>query len=82
MRLKSSDNASASVRIISVLANPGTPTSKQWPRAKIEIKSSSMTLLLAHDHFAEFVSDLLKRFVQLLHGLNVVFLKHGGVSNR
>ena len=33
----------ASVRIINVFARPGTPTSRQWPRAKIEISSSSMT---------------------------------------
>ena len=29
--------------IISVLARPGTPTSRQWPRAKIAISSSSST---------------------------------------
>ena len=43
MRLKLRLSASASVRIISVLARPGTPTSRQWPRAKMAMSSSSMT---------------------------------------
>ena len=43
MRLNSSDSASASVRIISVFARPGTPTSRQWPRAKSAMSSCSIT---------------------------------------
>src|SRR5512135_411845 len=43
MRLKSRSNISASVLIKSVLARPGTPTSKQWPLANRAIKTSSMT---------------------------------------
>ena len=33
----------ASVRTIKVLARPGTPTSRQWPRAKMAISSCSST---------------------------------------
>ena len=43
MRLKPKDIVSASELTSSVLAKPGTPTSKQWPRAKIAIISSSIT---------------------------------------
>ena len=43
MRLNFSDSASASVRIISVLARPGTPTSRQWPRANMATSNSSIT---------------------------------------
>ena len=43
MRLNLSDSESASVRIISVFAKPGTPTSKQCPRAKIATSNSSIT---------------------------------------
>ncbi len=43
MRLNSSDSASASVRIISVLARPGTPTSRQCPWANMATSSSSIT---------------------------------------
>ena len=32
-----------SVLIINVLARPGTPSKRQWPRLKSEIKSCSMT---------------------------------------
>ena len=43
MRLKSSFSTLASVEIMSVLASPGTPTSRQWPRANSAASSSSIT---------------------------------------
>ncbi len=43
MRLNERLSARARVLIIKVLASPGTPSSRQWPRLKSEISSSSMT---------------------------------------
>src|SRR6267143_816974 len=43
MRLKVSESASARVEIKSVLARPGTPTNRQWPREKRAIRSCSIT---------------------------------------
>ena len=43
MRLKCSDMASARERTSSVLARPGTPTSRAWPRPKMEMSRRSMT---------------------------------------
>ncbi len=43
MRLNVIDRHWASVLIISVLASPGTPSSRQWPRLKSEISNWSMT---------------------------------------
>src|SRR6267143_1565229 len=42
MRLKVSESASARVEIKSVLARPGTPTNRQWPREKRAIRSCSI----------------------------------------
>jgi hypothetical protein len=44
MRLNDRFSERAKVLIISVLANPGTPSSRQWPRLNSEISNSSMTL--------------------------------------
>ena len=68
MRLNSSDSESASVRIISVLARPGTPTSRQWPRAKMRDQQLLDHLLLADDHFGQARRDAAIGFVQLLDG--------------
>ena len=43
MRLKVRFSARLSVLIISVLASPGTPSSKQCPRLNNEISNSSIT---------------------------------------
>ncbi len=43
MRLKLRFSVRARVLIISVLASPGTPSSRQCPRQKSEINSSSIT---------------------------------------
>ena len=43
MRLNSRSMAWAMVRTISVLARPGTPIIRQWPRANRAISSSSTT---------------------------------------
>ncbi len=42
-RLNDRSSASASVRTISVLARPGTPSSRQWPPANSATSSSSIT---------------------------------------
>ena len=57
MRLNCSDSASASVRISSVLASPGTPTSRQCPRAKMRDQQLLDHLLLADDHPAQLLGD-------------------------
>ena len=59
MRLKDRFSVRLSVLIISVLARPGTPSSKQCPRLKSEISSSSITCVLADDHFGQLLQDLL-----------------------
>ena len=43
MRLNDRFSVRASVLIISVFASPGTPSSRQWPRANRQISSSSIT---------------------------------------
>ncbi len=43
MRLNVRFSERASVLISSVLARPGTPSSRQWPRLNSEISSSSIT---------------------------------------
>ena len=42
-RLKPTSRIRASVDTMSVLASPGTPSRRQWPRVKIAAKSCSMT---------------------------------------
>ena len=43
MRLKDRDRHWARLLTSRVLARPGTPTSRQWPRAKMEISTWSIT---------------------------------------
>ena len=43
MRLKGMSRILARVLTIRVLASPGTPTSRQWPRVKMAAKICSMT---------------------------------------
>ncbi len=43
MRLNDRCSASARLLISRVLAKPGTPSSKAWPRAKIATSTCSMT---------------------------------------
>ena len=43
MRLKLTSRISASVLTINVLARPGTPSSRQWPRVKIAANNCSIT---------------------------------------
>ena len=56
----------------SVLARPGTPISRAWPRAKMAISSCSMTLLLADDHLAEFLAEALVGFAEFVDGGDVI----------
>ena len=55
MRLNDRFSVRASVLIISVLASPGTPSSRQWPRLNSEISSSSITCVLADDHLGQLL---------------------------
>ena len=77
MRLNCNDKASARVRIISVLASPGTPTSRQCPRANMAISSSSMTCCWPTITRPNCSVMRPVGLVQLLDGLDVVFLQHG-----
>ncbi len=76
MRLKSSDSASASVRISSVLARPGTPTSRQWPRANMAIKQLLDHVVLADDHLAKLARESLVGVAQVLNVFEVVIAEH------
>ncbi len=76
MRLNVSASVSASVRISSVLASPGTPTSRQCPRANMRDQQLLDHALLADDHLAQLAGDLLIGLVQPPNGLHVVFVKH------
>ena len=53
-------SARLSVLIISVLARPGTPSSRQCPRLKSEISSSSITSLWPTMTWRQLVDDLLR----------------------
>ena len=57
MRLNDRFSVRASVLIISVLASPGTPSSRQWPRLNSAISSSSMTCVLADDHLGKLLAN-------------------------
>ena len=57
MRLNDRSMASASVRIMSVLASPGTPTSRQWPWANRAMSSCSRTSFWPTMTLAAFVED-------------------------
>ena len=52
MRLNFSDIVSATLLTNSVLANPGTPISKAWPRANRQIESSFDDAVLSDDDAA------------------------------
>ena len=75
MRLNFSDIVSASLLTSSVLASPGTPISRAWPRAKRQIDNCSITSLLADDHAAELASQPIVDFPQFVDGLDVVLLE-------
>ena len=68
MRLNERFSARASVLIINVLAKPGTPSSRQWPRLNSAISSSSITCVLADDHLRELVQNFFAGFVQFTNG--------------
>ena len=72
MRLKPSDMVLASELTSSVLARPGTPTSRQWPRAKMAIIISSMTSSMPMMVLRSSFTIASLRFAEFLHGLNVV----------
>ncbi len=55
----------------SVLARPGTPTNRQWPRANSAISSWSMTALLADDALLDLGLDVDARARDLLDGAQI-----------
>ena len=62
----------ASVRTRSVLARPGTPSRRQWPRAKMAIRSSLDDLVLADDDLGDLVLEELEAAHQAVDGLEAV----------
>ena len=66
---RSSTAHRASVLIISVLASPGTPSSRQCPRLKSAISSWSMTSVLPDDDAGHLLRDLLVGPMQSLNRL-------------
>ncbi len=68
MRLNDKFSAAPSVLIISVLANPGTPSSKQWPRLNSEISNSSITWFWPDDHLRKLLEDFFAGVVQFADG--------------
>ena len=55
IRLNWMSRIRARVLTISVLARPGTPTSRQCPRVKMAAKICSITSRLADDHLLQFL---------------------------
>ena len=70
MRLKSMSRIRASVLTISVLARPGTPTSRQWPRVKIAAKICSITSSLADDHLLQLLLHELPVLAEFLEDVS------------
>ena len=58
----------ASVLTSSVLASPGTPSSRQWPRLKSADQELLDHLVLADDHARELVEDAVVGLVQAVDG--------------
>ncbi len=55
IRLKPTSRILASVLTISVLARPGTPSSKQWPRVKMAANNLLDHLVLADDDLLQLL---------------------------
>ena len=66
MRLKFSFSTLASVEIISVLARPGTPTSRQWPAAEHRLHQQLDDRVLADDHLVQLGEHLGLGLVEVL----------------
>ncbi len=68
MRLNERFSARESVLIISVLASPGTPSSRQWLAAEERDQQLFDHLVLADDHLRELLQDFFACFVELANG--------------
>ncbi len=71
MRLNSRSMAEAMVRTISVLARPGTPIIRQWPRANSAVSRSIDDVLLADDDLGDLFLELLAGRAEAGDGLQV-----------
>ena len=61
MRLNLRCSASASVETISVLARPGTPTSRPWPAGEERGQDAVHHLVLADDALGDLVAAAVRR---------------------
>ena len=66
MRLNLRSRTFASVETSSVLARPGTPTSRQWPFAKRAVRSSFDDLFLPDDDLPQLRQDGAARVFEIL----------------
>ena len=78
MRLKDRSRHRASVLIIKVLARPGTPSSRQWPRAKMAMSISSITLSWPDDHLRHFLAQRVVGGLQVLDRIQVAQVRGDG----
>ena len=76
MRLKPTSRILASELTINVLARPGTPTSRTWPRVKMAARICSMTsrwptttLLQLADHDVARVAELIEKLCDPIAGV-------------
>ena len=67
-RLKEPPSTSATVLTVSVLARPGTPSSRTWPPASSATSSALEHRLLADDHALDLEQRVLERGVRLTRG--------------
>ena len=70
MRLKPMSRIRASVLTISVLASPGTPTSRQWPRVKMAANNLLDHVALADDDLLQFFLHQLPMLAELLQDVS------------
>ena len=78
MRVNFMCRAWARVETVSVLASPGTPIVRQWPRAKMQIEHLLDHLVLADDHLVDFVDQRLPGLGDAANGLFGTHLGGGG----
>ena len=68
MRLKLKLSVRLRVLIINVLASPGTPSKRQWPRLNETDQQLLDDRRLADDHLGQLVHDLAAGRVEFLDG--------------
>ena len=70
MRLKLMSRIRASVLTISVLARPGTPSSRQWPRVKMAANNLLDHVALADDDLLQFLLHQLPMLAEFLQDVS------------